>query len=336
MLNLGIIGTSQISAQFVDALQTSTDTFTPTALYSRHKDRGVAFAQENFQTAPAIFTSLETFFASPVFDTVYVASPNSLHFEKVKQAILAGKNVIVEKPAFSNPDEMKVISQLLEEHPEVFLFEAARHIYTPNFQAVSKQVNAFEHVDGATLTYMKYSSRFDKVLAGEVPNIFSPDFSGGALQDLGVYVVYEALIWFGMPDEVAYFPTMIDTGVDAKGTAIFKYPNMQVTLMFGKNVQSYLPSEIYSGKETITMDNAGELNRVGLQKVGDESTILGTPTLDNPMIPEAKFFAKTIKDHDVTAYQQQLKLSQQVNQLLYDLRKGAGIVFAADKKEATK
>ena len=32
-------------------------------------------------------------------DTVYIASPNSLHFEQAKQAILA-KNVIVEKPAF--------------------------------------------------------------------------------------------------------------------------------------------------------------------------------------------------------------------------------------------
>ena len=35
-------------------------------------------------------------------DTVYIASPNSLHFEQAKQAILAKKNVIVEKPAFQH------------------------------------------------------------------------------------------------------------------------------------------------------------------------------------------------------------------------------------------
>ena len=45
-------------------------------------------------------TDLKTFFNIAHMDTVYIASPNSLHFSQTKQAILAGKNVIVEKPAF--------------------------------------------------------------------------------------------------------------------------------------------------------------------------------------------------------------------------------------------
>ena len=55
---------------------------------------------------------LETFFGIAHMDTVYIASPNSLHFEQAKQAILAKKNVIVEKPAFSTPDEMAEIIEL--------------------------------------------------------------------------------------------------------------------------------------------------------------------------------------------------------------------------------
>lgn len=64
---------------------------------------------------------------------------------------------------------------------------------------------------------MKYSSRYDQVLAGEVPNIFSTRFSGGALMDLGVYLVYATIGWFGMPSEVHYFPRKISTGVDGLG-----------------------------------------------------------------------------------------------------------------------
>ncbi len=64
---------------------------------------------------------------------------------------------------------------------------------------------------------MKYSSRYDQVLDGEEPNIFSTHFSGGALMDLGVYLVYAAVAWFGMPKEVHYFPRKISTGVDGLG-----------------------------------------------------------------------------------------------------------------------
>ena len=52
-------------------------------------------------------TDLKTFFNITHMDTIYIASPNSLHFSQAKQAILAGKNVIVEKPAFRRQKWMK-------------------------------------------------------------------------------------------------------------------------------------------------------------------------------------------------------------------------------------
>jgi predicted dehydrogenase len=52
---------------------------------------------------------------SAKLDVVYIASPNSLHFAQAKQAILAGKSVIVEKPAFSTKEEMDEIITLASE-----------------------------------------------------------------------------------------------------------------------------------------------------------------------------------------------------------------------------
>lgn len=46
-------------------------------------------------------------------DTVYVAVPNSLHYEIVKEALLAGKNVICEKPyveTVAQAEELKEIA----------------------------------------------------------------------------------------------------------------------------------------------------------------------------------------------------------------------------------
>lgn len=53
-------------------------------------------------------------------DTIYIASPNSLHFSQAKQAILQ-ENRIVEKPFFSTPKEMDEIIHLANEHNVYFL-----------------------------------------------------------------------------------------------------------------------------------------------------------------------------------------------------------------------
>ena len=76
-----------------------------------------------------------------------------------KQAILNHKNVIVEKPVFSNSNEMKQIITLLQTHPEVCFFEAARTIHEPSFAAIKEKLGTVRIIQGASLTYQKYSSR---------------------------------------------------------------------------------------------------------------------------------------------------------------------------------
>ena len=88
MLKLGVIGTSWIARSFIDA----------------------AHMTEKFQFSADFkdiqkFDNLDDFFKASL-DIIYIASPNALHFEQAKAAILAGHNVIVEKPAFSNPKEL--------------------------------------------------------------------------------------------------------------------------------------------------------------------------------------------------------------------------------------
>lgn len=330
MQTLGIIGTNWITGQFVDAARES-DSFTLTAVYSRTMEKADQFKTKYHAPQATSYTDLAEFMKASEFETVYIASPNSLHFEQAKQAILAGKNVIVEKPAFSNPTEMAAMQTLLKQHPDQFLFEAARHIHETNFQIVQQAINELPTINGATLSYMKYSSRYDAVLSGEEPNIFSSHFSGGALQDLGVYVVYDAVSWFGVPDSVAYQAELLPTGVDGKGVATLRYPAFNVTLIFGKTVDSYLTSEIYGGQTTIILDNAGTIGSVERYSEGGQKIeSLGEQSLANPMIAEAKNFAAMIANHDTKRYHKLLQLSESVNQVLYQLRQSAGITFDAD------
>ena len=160
MINLGIIGTNWITHQFVQAAL-STKKYELTAVYSRHLEKAQEFGS-HYEGDIEFATDLKTFFNIAHMDTVYIASPNSLHFSQTKQAILAGKNVIVEKPAFSTPKEMDEIIHLANEH-NVYFFEAARNIHESGFKKIADYLPLKDEIIGANFSYMKYSSRYDQV-----------------------------------------------------------------------------------------------------------------------------------------------------------------------------
>lgn len=331
MIQLGIIGTNWITRQFVDAALETGD-YRLAAVYSRKLETAQKFAEDFSEVAYA--TDLAAFFELPI-DTVYIASPNSLHFEQAKQAILANKNVIVEKPAFSTMAEMDEIIHLANEK-RVFFFEAAPNIHQTSFKTVYDLI--CEHqVIGASLTFMKYSSRYEQVLAGDEPNIFSPHFSGGAVMDLGVYTIYAALGWLGVPRSARYFAQKIETGVDGMGFGVLRYENFDVAIQTGKIGDSFKPSEIYFEDGTLILDS---ISVMGSAKYFDrktqETTELTILPDKNHMVGEARDFAQVIlnpKDPEAgQRYEEWVELARKVNEVIYTLRRDAEIYFDADQK----
>lgn len=333
MINLGIIGTNWITDQFVQAAH-ETGNYQLSAVYSRNLATAQKFGKKYGDVEYA--TDLATFFAIEHINTIYIASPNSLHFEQAKQAILAGKNVIVEKPAFSTPAEMDEIIELANQK-QVFFFEAARNIHEQAFKTVADFLPLKDHILGADFSFMKYSSRYDQVLDGEEPNIFSPHFSGGALADLGVYPIYAALAWFGMPNESLYFDKKIRTGVDGLGTGILRYDDFDVTIRTGKITDSFQASEIYLTNGTLVLNAVNSIDEaVFHDREHTRREKLSVHQLENPMVEEANDFAKVIMNPTNrelgTFYEEWVELARNVNQVIYDMRKSAGIIFDADKK----
>lgn len=323
MLRLGIIGTNWITAQFVEAAR-STGEYELTAIYSRREETAAKFATETRSDAQ-LFTNLTEFFAAPVFDVVYIASPNSMHGEQAALALNAGKHVIVEKPMVTDIKQLPAIELALAAHPELFIFEAARHLYEDNFAIVSEFTHTHP-ISGATLTYMKYSSKYDAFLAGENPNVFTTKFGGGALEDLGVYLVYAAISWFGVPEKANYSPQILRTGVDGSGVLHLDYPDFAVNLITGKTTQSYLPSEIYTGRDTLTIDAPESIQRIDYTTSEDTVDLAGEQDA-NPMSKEAAFFAKAINAGDTQARDEKLLLAKEVHTLMTQVRLAAGIEF---------
>lgn len=330
MIRLGIIGTGWITDQFIEACR-GTGRYELAAVCSRSLEKAEKFAGK-YGREVRCFDSLEDFMADGSFDTVYIASPNSLHFEQSVMAIDAGKNVIVEKPACTGMGQENRLLDLLAKRSDVHYFEAARHVHEKNFKVVAEAVGRLSKFQGAVLTYQKYSSRYDEFLAGGNPNVFTRKFAGGALQDLGVYMVYCAVSWFGMPDDAKYFPVMLRTGVDGSGTAVLKYRDADVILKIGKTSNSYLPGEIYGLRETIQLcNNSADLDAVYLVDGKGGRTLISSEPDENPMTAEALDFAEILEDGNSLEKkmmeQSWLDLSASVCSVMETLRESAGITF---------
>ncbi|USS90838.1 Gfo/Idh/MocA family protein [Fructilactobacillus carniphilus] len=333
MIKLGTIGTNWITERMIEAAHATGD-YLLTAVYSRHEASGEKIA--NGHGDVTVYTDLDQFLSADDVDVIYIASPNVLHHSQIIQVIQHDKNVIVEKPAVLTQYQFQNILDELALHPQAHFFEAARNVHMPAFQVVADYLNDVDGIDGADFTFSQYSSRYDKVLNGETPNVFNPQFGGGALADLGVYPVYDAVGLFGVPERLAYYPTMISTGVDGKGTAVLNYGDFDVTLNFSKISASTHNSEIYHGREIITFDSAGEVTESSIIRE-NQRQILSPLYGKNPMIPEMSDFARVLNGPDneqnQADYHRWLEQMQNVNLVLNRLANFAGIEYPTKLEE---
>ena len=269
-----------------------------------------------------------TDFLNSALDVVYIASPNSLHFEQAKQVILAGKHAIIEKPAVSLPEEWQELVALSKQE-EVYIFEAARNYHEKAFATIQDFLKD-KTIWGAHFTYAKYSSKMQALLSGKEPNVFSAKFSGGALMDLGVYPVYTAIRLFGSPQSARYSAYQLPNSVDLNGVGSLIYPDFQVGIQAGKNINSNLPAEIYTDQGTLTLDGIEFISSAIFHGLDGQETLLPIQQASHTMQEEAKAFATVLLRKDRTAYEEWLKAASAVHQTLWTMRKDAGIRFEVD------
>ena len=325
MLKLGIIGTSAISHHFIEAAHASQE-FQLVAVYSRKLTTAQQFASS--YTDVRLFDNLEDFFQSKL-DVVYIASPNSLHYSQAKSALSAGKHVILEKPAVTQPQEWQDLVQTAKEN-QCFIFEAARNYHEEAFKTV-KNFLAEKQVLGADFNYAKYSSKMPDFLAGNTPNVFSDRFAGGALMDLGIYPIYAAVRLFGKPTHATYQAQKLDNTIDLNGDGVLSYPEFQVHIKAGKNITSNLPCEIYTTDGTLTLNTIEHVRSAIFTDHQGNETHLPIQQAPHTMTEEVAAFANMINQPNQVLYQFWLDDATHVHDLLYTMRQDAGIRFEAEK-----
>lgn len=327
MINLAVIGTNWISEKFVEAALQSQQ-FQLSAVYSRQLESARNFVPQHQSTNCNFYNDLSELGCDKTIDAVYIASPNSLHFEQAMLMIGFGKHVICEKPIASNISQAIKMYSSAEAH-NVVLFEAFKTEFLPNFLVLKKNLAAIGTLRSVYISYCQYSSRYQKYLNGENPNTFNPAYSNGSIMDIGFYCVSSAISLFGKPERVQASAKLLDSGVDAHGTVIFEYPNFLLTIQHSKVSDGKIESEIQGEDGVILINQISECNGYNIQKRGATSfDNVSVEQGGNSMLYEAIVFAEQIKAG--TMSKSIVKRSLAVAEVTTEIRRQTGVIFPAD------
>lgn len=154
MVNWGILGAGNIAHRFAKSLAHVSNAHL-VAISCRTQEKADAFATEfgvDSSHAYAGDTAHEALLADESVDIIYLALPHALHYEWACAALKAGKNVLCEKPAMLNAQQMSEVAELARKTGLLFM-EAMKPRFVPVYEQVMEavgRIGTIVHVD-ATL-----------------------------------------------------------------------------------------------------------------------------------------------------------------------------------------
>ncbi len=207
-------------------------------------------------------------FDDPEIQAVVIATRGDTHYELVKQALIAGKHVLVEKPFTSTADEAKELVAMAAER-NLILMVGHNRFYLPHFQRLKEFVN---------------SGVLGKILSIEANYLNPPqnnDTTHTALEGLGYHIFYmvHGLLNKGHPTEL--LSAVCTDDWETVGLKL-RYDNVPVTIRLDRN---------YDGQKTRTLIVRGENFTATFDFSNEPSfTKLDVQPTNQPLFDEPELF----------------------------------------------
>ena len=327
-IKLGTIGSGMIARAILESAAL-TEGIALEAVYSRSEEKGRALAREF--GCEKRYTDLDVFLRDGEINTVYIASPNLLHYPQAKAALLAGKNVICEKPfvtRFAEAGELRTLAAARG----LYLIEAAPTAYLPNYAILRRELKKIGRVRLVLSNYSQYSSRYELLLKGEKPNVFNPAFAGGALMDINFYNILLNVLLFGSPRTASYHANRFGDLADTSGVAILDYGDFVSTNAGAKDTWGVNFFQI-EGEEGFLYieDGSNGLKSVRVVTRETDETYNDQPD-PNRWHYEVRELTRRILAEDRPFFEARLDTTLETVALMEKLRLTAGLRFPRDEE----
>ncbi|RYY94352.1 MAG: oxidoreductase [Chitinophagaceae bacterium] len=201
------------------------------------------------------YRTLEEVLNDESIELVVVNTPNYTHYDYTRQALLAGKHVIVEKPFVTKSEEGAELIRLAEERGlQLSVYQNRR--WDSDFRTTQRVLR--EGLVGEVVEAALHFDRFKTTLSPKAHKE-QPNGGAGILFDLGPHIIDAALQLFGLPQalfaDVRYLRP--GTEVDDQFDIWLYYPKLRVRLHSGYFVRAPLPAfQLYGDKGTFLKTRA--------------------------------------------------------------------------------
>lgn len=183
---------------------------------SRSVQRSAAFAAD-FGVEKS-YGSYGEIIADPDIDALYISTPHPQHHAIALAAIASGKHLLVEKSFTATVAGTEDIIDAARDQG-VFVMEAMWTRFQPTMVEVRRRVDAGDIGDvRAVQADLGVDRPYDPA-----DRLFNPDLGGGAILDLGVYVVSLAQWFLGEPDVIHVVGSQAPTGVDLEAAMLLGF-----------------------------------------------------------------------------------------------------------------
>ena len=177
-------------------------------------------------------------------------------------------------------------------HHVVYL-EAMRLVFDdalPVIQAALPEIGTLRRV---TMEFTQYSSRYDRVRAGEQGiNAFDPALCNAAILDMGCYPIHAIVSMFGAPAHVSAEAYHLSNGFEAGGIALLRYDGFVCEAIWSKVCKQAAPTTFMGEDGSILLDDINHIRRIWLVRRNGETVELPyEEKLPNNMMYELREFA---------------------------------------------
>ncbi|KAK5653055.1 hypothetical protein OQA88_9341 [Cercophora sp. LCS_1] len=198
-LNVGVIGYGLSAKTFHIPFLSLTPSLTLHSIVQRNPVEG--------NSAPSDFPSLKhhtstaPLISDPSVDIIIITTPPDTHYTLARDALLANKHVLVEKPFVPTSSEASELAVLARQQNRILCVYQNRR-WDSDFLTVKKLV-----ADGTLGRVVEFETHFDRLRPAKPPTSWKSELGinegGGVLYDLGTHLVDQVFVLFGMPTSVS-------------------------------------------------------------------------------------------------------------------------------------
>ena len=166
-------------------------------------------------------------------DAVYIATPHLSHYEYIKQAINAGKHVLVETPMVLNGCQAKELFEFAEQKG-VILMEANKTAHCPAFNHLMVMIKS-----GVIGEVVDVEASLSKLWDDDMSlREFDPNQAGGSLYELGSYPLLPVIRLLGCKYKNLNLYSRMKDGVDMYTKGVFRFEHAVCSFKVGLGVKT--------------------------------------------------------------------------------------------------